>query len=52
MFRGTVRELAKEQWPAAQIAGLQRFAVDTLERHLERKLASARALARIGKRPA
>lgn len=49
IFRGTVHELSKEQWPAEQLANLQRFAVDTLERHLERKLMSARALSRIGK---
>jgi DNA repair protein RecO (recombination protein O) len=52
IFRGTVHELAKEQWPPAQLANLQRFAIDTLERHLERKLISARTLVRIGKNPA
>jgi len=52
IFRGTVRDLANEPWQAVQMANLQRFAVDTLERHLERKLASARALSRIGKIPA
>jgi DNA repair protein RecO (recombination protein O) len=51
VFRGTVRELSMEQWPAMQLANLQRFAVDTLERHLERKLTSARALSRIGNHP-
>jgi DNA repair protein RecO (recombination protein O) len=51
VFRGTVRELSMEQWPAMQLANLQRFAVDTLERHLERKLTSARALSRIGNYP-
>jgi DNA repair protein RecO (recombination protein O) len=49
IFRGTVQELAKEQWPQQSLTNLQRFAVDTLERHLERKLASARALTRTGK---
>jgi DNA repair protein RecO (recombination protein O) len=49
IFRGTVHELAKEEWQARQLANLQRFAVDTLERHLERKLMSARTLFRIGK---
>jgi DNA repair protein RecO (recombination protein O) len=49
IFRGTVHELAKEQWPPQPLTNLQRFAVDTLERHLERKLASARALTRTGK---
>lgn len=52
VFRGTVRELAKEPWPATQLESLQRFAVDTLERHLERKLTSARALSRIGRNSA
>ena len=51
IFRGTVRDLAREQWPAQPLANLQRFAVDTLERHLERKLVSARTLSRIGKDP-
>jgi len=51
IFRGTVREMSMEQWSAMQLANLQRFAVDTLERHLERKLASARALSRIGSHP-
>ena len=49
IFRGTVHELAKEPWPPQPLTNLQRFAVDTLERHLERKLASARALTRTGK---
>lgn len=52
MFRGTVRELAQEQWRDAPLADLQRFAIDTLERHLERRLTSARALSRIGRNPA
>jgi DNA repair protein RecO (recombination protein O) len=51
VFRGTVRELSVEQWPAMPLANLQRFAVDTLERHLERKLTSARVLSRIGNHP-
>ncbi len=46
MFRGTVAGLAAEEWPKARGAGLRRFAVETLERHLERRLMSARALAR------
>lgn len=51
VFRGTVRELAGESWPAVSLTNLQRFAVDTLERHLERRLASARVLFRLGKNP-
>ncbi|MEO6911939.1 MAG: DNA repair protein RecO [Edaphobacter sp.] len=50
IFHGTVQELAKEPWPASSLTNLQRFSVETLERHLERKLTSARALFRIGKK--
>jgi DNA repair protein RecO (recombination protein O) len=46
MFRGTVAGLAEEAWPKARGAELRRFAVETLERHLERRIASARALSR------
>jgi DNA repair protein RecO (recombination protein O) len=46
MFRGTVKGLAEEAWPSARGADLRRFAVETLERHLERRLVSARALGR------
>lgn len=46
IFRGTVKTLAEEEWPKTRGADLRRFAVETLERHLERRLASARALRR------
>ena len=46
MFRGTVGVLAEEDWPKARASELRRFAVETLERHLERRLVSARALGR------
>jgi DNA repair protein RecO (recombination protein O) len=46
MFRGTVSSLAAEHWPKARGVELRRFAIETLERHLERRIASARALAR------
>src|ERR1700678_2159002 len=46
IFRGTVKGLAAEEWPKARGADLRRFAMETLERHLERRLVSARALAR------
>lgn len=46
IFRGTVKGLAAESWPKERAADLRRFAVETLERHLERRLASARALGR------
>ena len=46
MFRGTVAGLAVEDWPKARAAELRRFAIETLERHLERRIVSARALYR------
>jgi DNA repair protein RecO (recombination protein O) len=46
MFRGTVATLATEDWPKSRTPELRRFAIETLERHLERRLQSARALAR------
>ncbi len=46
IFRGTVKGLAEEAWPKERGADLRRFAVETLERHLERRLMSARALGR------
>ena len=46
MFRGTVSLLAAEDWPRTRAAELRRFAIETLERHLEHRLASARALTR------
>ena len=47
IFRGTVKGLAEEDWPKTRAADLQRFAVETLEQHLERRLVSARALGRV-----
>ena len=47
VFRGTVKELAQEDWPRDRAAELRGFAVATLERHLERRLASARVLGRL-----
>ncbi|MDE3105144.1 MAG: DNA repair protein RecO [Acidobacteriota bacterium] len=46
IFRTPIAALAAEAWPATRAAELRRFAVETLERHLERRLASARALGR------
>jgi DNA repair protein RecO (recombination protein O) len=46
MFRGTVTGLAAENWPKDRALELRRFAVELLERHLERRLMSARALSR------
>ncbi|GGA54296.1 hypothetical protein GCM10011507_01930 [Edaphobacter acidisoli] len=47
MFHATVKELGAEEWPRSRGADLRRFAVEMLERHLERRLVSARALGRI-----
>ncbi len=44
MFRGTVAGLAEEPWPKERGSALRTFAVETLERHLERRIVSARAL--------
>jgi len=46
MFRGTVKALAQEDWPRSRGADLRRFAIELLERNLEGRLMSARALAR------
>lgn len=46
IFRGTIRDLADEPWPRERIAELAQFAIGTLERHLERRLVTARALLR------
>ena len=46
MFRGTVNGLAQETWPKQRASDLRRFAVEMLERHLERRLLSGRALER------
>lgn len=47
VFRGTVKGLGAENWPNGRVADLRRFAVETLERYLERRLMSARALGRL-----
>jgi len=39
-----VKGLAEEEWPRARAAELRRFAIEVLERHLEVRLRSARAL--------
>ena len=44
MFRASVADLAAEQWPTERAADLRRFAIELLERHLEGRLRSARAL--------
>lgn len=47
IFRGTVRELAGEDWPRTRAVDLRRFSLETLERHLEHRLAAARVLNRV-----
>jgi DNA repair protein RecO (recombination protein O) len=48
MMRAPVSAFADELWPRRRGQDLRRFAVQVLERHLERKLRSAEALARLG----
>lgn len=44
MFRATAKTLGAEEWPRSRGADLRRFAVGMLERHLERRLVTAKAL--------
>ncbi len=44
IFRGTVGGLAQEDWPRGRAEDLRRFAIEILERHLEGRLMTARAL--------
>ena len=46
VFRGSVKELAEEEWPRERAADLRRFAIASLERHLEGRLMTALALGR------
>lgn len=46
-FRSPVDELAKEPWLPNRAADLRHFAIALLERHLERRIRSARALERV-----
>jgi DNA repair protein RecO (recombination protein O) len=47
MLRAPASAFAGEPWPRRRAEDLRRFTVQSLERHLERKLRSAEALARI-----
>lgn len=47
MFREPIAALAAEEWPRNRAADLRRFAIQGLERHLERRLRSAQALQQI-----
>ena len=44
IFRASIASLAAEEWPRNRAADLRRFAMQALERHLERKLHSVVAL--------
>jgi len=44
VFREPIRALAGEDWPKERVADLRRFAIELLERHLERRLIAANAL--------
>lgn len=48
MLRSPVSNFAVEAWPRKRGQDLRRFTLQTLERHLERKLKSAEAIARLG----
>ena len=48
MLRPPVAAFAAEPWPRRRAQDLRRFTLQALERHLERKLRSAEALARLG----
>jgi DNA repair protein RecO (recombination protein O) len=48
MLRAPVAAFAGEEWPRRRGQDLRRFTLQSLERHLERKLKSAEALARLG----
>ena len=48
MLKQPVTAFAEETWPRRRGQDLRRFAVQALERHLEKKLKSAEALARLG----
>jgi DNA repair protein RecO (recombination protein O) len=48
MLRSPAPAFAGEPWPRRRAQDLRRFSIQVLERHLERKLRSAEALARLG----
>lgn len=48
MLRAPVASFAAETWPRRRGQDLRRFTLQALERHLERKLRSGEALARLG----
>lgn len=48
IFHAPVAAFAQEEWPRNRAADLRRFAMQSLERHLERRLHSVQALAKLG----
>jgi DNA repair protein RecO (recombination protein O) len=48
IFQSPVAAFAAEDWPAGRAADLRRFAIQALERHLERRLLAGAALAKLG----
>jgi DNA repair protein RecO (recombination protein O) len=48
MLRSPAAAFAGEQWPRRRGQDLRRFALQSIERHLERRLRSAEALVRLG----
>ncbi|MGC2300679.1 MAG: DNA repair protein RecO C-terminal domain-containing protein, partial [Acidobacteriaceae bacterium] len=48
IFQSPIAALAAESWPASRAADLRRFATQSLERHLERRLHAAAALVKLG----
>jgi DNA repair protein RecO (recombination protein O) len=48
MLRAPASAFAAEAWPRRRAQDLRRFTLQALERHLERKLRSSEALARLG----
>ena len=48
IFRSPVAAFVEESWPRQRGADLRRFAIQSLERHLERKLRTSAALSRLG----
>jgi DNA repair protein RecO (recombination protein O) len=48
IFQSPIAALAVDEWPANRAADLRRFATQSLERHLERKLHAAATLFKLG----
>jgi DNA repair protein RecO (recombination protein O) len=48
IFRSPVSAFSTERWPRNRGADLRRFGIQALERHIDRRLSSAKALNRLG----